>query len=109
MYSNKGSAKGGSNNKRKANRVQHACHNCRKRKQGCDEERPCRRCVEKGIECMEVEPKRKKFRKLHGKPTRNYTSRSSEYHSVSLHSSGNSFSGSEFPPFNYIFVYSSNS
>lgn len=47
-------------NKRKATRVQRACSNCRKRKQGCEEERPCRRCVEKGIDCVEVEPKRKK-------------------------------------------------
>lgn len=49
-------------NKRKATRVQRACSNCRKRKQGCEEERPCRRCVEKGIECVEVEPKRKRGR-----------------------------------------------
>jgi len=49
-------------NKRKANRVQRACLNCRKRKQGCEEERPCRRCVEKGIECVEVEAKRKRGR-----------------------------------------------
>jgi len=48
--------------KRKAGRVQRACHNCRRRKQGCDEERPCKRCVEKGIECVEVEIKRKKTR-----------------------------------------------
>lgn len=49
-------------NKRKATRVQRACSNCRKRKQGCEEERPCRRCVEKGIDCTEVEPKRKRGR-----------------------------------------------
>jgi len=49
-------------NKRKAQRVQRACLNCRKRKQGCEEERPCKRCVEKGVECCEVEPKRKRGR-----------------------------------------------
>ncbi len=48
--------------KRKANRVQRACFNCRKRKQGCEEERPCRRCIERGIECVEVETKRKRGR-----------------------------------------------
>lgn len=42
--------------------MQRACFNCRKRKQGCDEERPCRRCLEKGIECLEVETKRKRGR-----------------------------------------------
>jgi len=49
-------------NKRKATRVQRACVNCRKRKQGCEHERPCRRCVEKGINCTEVETKRKRGR-----------------------------------------------
>jgi len=46
--------------KRKANRVHRACHSCRKRKQGCDEQRPCKRCTEKGIECTEVEGKKKR-------------------------------------------------
>eukprot|EP01117_Protostelium_nocturnum_P004189 TRINITY_DN1549_c0_g1_i1.p1 TRINITY_DN1549_c0_g1~~TRINITY_DN1549_c0_g1_i1.p1 ORF type:complete len:421 (+),score=116.63 TRINITY_DN1549_c0_g1_i1:598-1860(+) len=46
--------------KRKANRVHRACFSCRKRKQGCDEQRPCKRCTEKGVECTEVEIKRKR-------------------------------------------------
>lgn len=48
--------------KRKATRVQWACFNCRKRKQGCDSVRPCKRCVEKGIPCVEVESKRRRGR-----------------------------------------------
>jgi len=48
--------------KKKVTRVQRACFNCRKRKQGCDEERPCKRCTEKGIECIEGEHKQKKPR-----------------------------------------------
>eukprot|EP01116_Phalansterium_solitarium_P019938 TRINITY_DN5741_c0_g1_i1.p1 TRINITY_DN5741_c0_g1~~TRINITY_DN5741_c0_g1_i1.p1 ORF type:complete len:575 (-),score=147.05 TRINITY_DN5741_c0_g1_i1:714-2438(-) len=35
-------------------RVQKACVNCRKRKQACDDARPCKRCTAKGIECREV-------------------------------------------------------
>jgi len=46
--------------KRKANRVHRACFSCRKRKQGCDEQRPCKRCTEKGIECLEAENPRKR-------------------------------------------------
>ncbi|PRP86801.1 hypothetical protein PROFUN_05018 [Planoprotostelium fungivorum] len=46
--------------KRKANRVHRACFSCRKRKQGCDEQRPCKRCTEKGIECTEAEGPRKR-------------------------------------------------
>lgn len=63
-----------SNNKykRKINRVQRACFSCRKRKQGCEEERPCRRCIEKGIECIEVESKKKKKGKLKKKITINH-------------------------------------
>jgi len=52
------------NNKRKSSRVQRACYNCRKRKQGCDEERPCKRCADKGVECVEVETK-KRMRRSH--------------------------------------------
>lgn len=48
--------------KRKATRVQWACFSCRKRKQGCDAVRPCKRCVEKGIPCVEVESKRRRGR-----------------------------------------------
>jgi len=40
--------------------VHRACHSCRKRKQGCDEQRPCKRCTEKGIECLEVEGKKRR-------------------------------------------------
>lgn len=65
----------GSPEKRKAGRVQRACHNCRRRKQGCDEERPCKRCVEKGIECVEVEIKRKKTRSK----TKEYVVQTAEY------------------------------
>lgn len=74
-------------NKRKATRVQRACSNCRKRKQGCEEERPCRRCVEKGIECVEVEPKRKRGR------AKSYSQRSRER-------AGSRGSNEEMPDFN---------
>lgn len=48
--------------KRKSNRVPKACVNCRQRKQGCDSERPCKRCVSQGVPCVEAYPqgKRKK-------------------------------------------------
>jgi len=74
-------------NKRKATRVQRACSNCRKRKQGCEEERPCRRCVEKGIDCVEVEPKRKRGR------AKSYSQRSRER-------AGSRGSNEEMPDYN---------
>lgn len=49
-----------SNGKRKSSRVDRACLNCRKRKQGCDQERPCKRCNEKNIDCVEAPTKRGK-------------------------------------------------
>ena len=41
--------------KKKPTRVSRACQNCRKRKQGCDEQRPCKRCLDKGIKCIEAQ------------------------------------------------------
>jgi hypothetical protein len=32
-------------------RAQHACAQCKKSKQRCDDQRPCSRCVSKGKEC----------------------------------------------------------
>lgn len=45
-------------------RVQRACFNCRKCKQGCEDERPCKRCKDKGIPCTEVESHRPKKQRI---------------------------------------------
>jgi len=45
--------------KKRSSRVKKACIHCRKRKQGCDEQRPCSRCVHKKICCVEAEPRKK--------------------------------------------------
>lgn len=34
----------------KKKKVKFACVNCRKSKTACDNERPCRRCISKGLE-----------------------------------------------------------
>jgi len=74
--------------KRKATRVQWACFNCRKRKQGCDSVRPCKRCVEKGIPCVEVESKRRRGRTKKEDSLKNTTKLSSSSNSSSSRTSG---------------------
>eukprot|EP01119_Soliformovum_irregulare_P001980 TRINITY_DN1198_c0_g1_i1.p1 TRINITY_DN1198_c0_g1~~TRINITY_DN1198_c0_g1_i1.p1 ORF type:complete len:405 (+),score=51.57 TRINITY_DN1198_c0_g1_i1:702-1916(+) len=69
-------------NKRKSNRVQRACYNCRKRKQGCEDERPCKRCVEKGIPCEEVQMKKRGRAKAKTSPSKI----KDEYHHDHTHS-----------------------
>ncbi|KAJ3482461.1 hypothetical protein NLG97_g7566 [Lecanicillium saksenae] len=44
------------NASRKRQKVASACERCRKRKLGCDRERPCQLCVRAGAECIPREP-----------------------------------------------------
>ncbi|PMB66008.1 Multidrug resistance regulator 1 [Beauveria bassiana] len=41
---------------RKRQKVASACERCRKRKLGCDRERPCQLCVRAGAECVARDP-----------------------------------------------------
>jgi len=53
---------GSSNNSRPKKRLQvpRACMNCRKMHTGCETERPCKRCVQHGLECVDL-PRKKRF------------------------------------------------
>mmetsp|Transcript_13023 Transcript_13023/g.17886 ORF Transcript_13023/g.17886 Transcript_13023/m.17886 type:complete len:477 (+) Transcript_13023:142-1572(+) len=51
---------GGNNLKPKRLQVPKACMNCRKKKAGCDRERPCKRCIQSGEEATCVDIPRKK-------------------------------------------------
>jgi hypothetical protein len=44
----------------KRKQVKSACINCRKRKTGCDDERPCSKCVRNGLEATCIDVPRKK-------------------------------------------------
>ncbi|OAA81762.1 Transcription factor [Akanthomyces lecanii RCEF 1005] len=41
---------------RKRQKVASACERCRKRKLGCDRERPCQACVRAGVDCVPRDP-----------------------------------------------------
>eukprot|EP01119_Soliformovum_irregulare_P022699 TRINITY_DN781_c0_g3_i2.p1 TRINITY_DN781_c0_g3~~TRINITY_DN781_c0_g3_i2.p1 ORF type:complete len:315 (+),score=60.79 TRINITY_DN781_c0_g3_i2:189-1133(+) len=45
-------------------RVQKACANCKKSHHACDNERPCRRCIDRGTQCFDVESRKRGRKKL---------------------------------------------
>eukprot|EP01119_Soliformovum_irregulare_P020324 TRINITY_DN6556_c0_g1_i2.p2 TRINITY_DN6556_c0_g1~~TRINITY_DN6556_c0_g1_i2.p2 ORF type:complete len:389 (+),score=64.96 TRINITY_DN6556_c0_g1_i2:133-1299(+) len=47
-------------------RVHKACANCKKSHHACDNERPCRRCIDRGMHCFDTEPKKRGRRKMSG-------------------------------------------
>jgi hypothetical protein len=60
-------------NNTKRQQVPKACSNCRKMHSGCDVERPCKRCVQNGLEssCLDLPRKKRVSKKKKIEPTTN--------------------------------------
>ena len=84
--------------KKKRKQVKRACINCHKSHAGCDEVRPCKRCVSLGLEatCLDVEP-------------RNTKRKSSDVKSESNSNAGNGLSAPHSGNQNVVQQTSSNS
>ena len=86
--------------KKKRKQVKRACINCHKSHAGCDDVRPCKRCVSLGLEatCLDVEPRNNKKKANNSNPSHSSTNHNNNNNTSSVDGANNNASTSSLKP-----------